>query len=497
MQRSNPTIERGLGEHEPPTMPAAASETIVADLCIIGGGAGGLSVASTAVQLGLNVVLIEKHKMGGGRLNDACVPSKALIAAARRAHFMRTSAGFGIAPVNPQIDQRAVHAHIKDVIASIAPNDSAERFAGLGVHVIHGAASFADKATVVAGDSRIKARRFVIATGSTPAIPPIAGLDSVPYFTHETIFDNRQKIDHLVVIGGGPTGLELAQAYQRLGSRVTVLEAVKALGDHDSELSEVVLRHLQAEGLDVREGARVEQVRPAHGGAHVAFATAAGTEVLECSHVLLATGRTPALEDLNLEAGGIKYDRRGIQVNKGLVTSNSRVFAIGDVIGGAQFTHVATHHANIVLRRVLFRLPATVRATDLPWVAFTDPELAHVGLTEQAARDRHGQINVFRWPLHENDRAQAERTKDGFVKAVTDKKGRILGASVVGSQSGELIQVWSLAISQGLKITAMTRWVAPYPTLGEVNTRAALGYYALAAGNPLVRKVSAILRQLG
>jgi pyruvate/2-oxoglutarate dehydrogenase complex dihydrolipoamide dehydrogenase (E3) component len=497
MQRSNPTIERGLGEHEPPTTPVAASETIVADLCIIGGGAGGLSVASAAAQLGLNVVLIEKHKMGGGRLNDACVPSKALIAAARRAHVMRTSAGFGIAPVNPQIDQRAVHAHIKDVVASIAPNDSAERFAGLGVHVIHGAASFADKATVIAGDSRIRARRFVIATGSTPAIPPISGLENTPYFTHEAIFDNRQKIDHLVVIGGGPTGLELAQAYLRLGSRVTVLEAVKALGNHDPELSEVVLRHLQAEGLDVREGARVEHVRPAPGGAHVTFATAAGTEFLECSHILVATGRTPALEDLNLAAGGIKYNRRGIQVNKGLVTSNSRVFAIGDVIGGAQFTHVATYHAGIVLRRTLFRVPATAHQTRLPWVTFTDPELAHVGLAEQAARDRHGQINVFRWPLHENDRAQAERTKDGFVKAVTDKKGRILGASVVGAQAGELIQVWSLAISQGLKITAMTRWVAPYPTLGEINTRAALGYYALAAGNPLVRKVSSLLRQLG
>jgi pyruvate/2-oxoglutarate dehydrogenase complex dihydrolipoamide dehydrogenase (E3) component len=239
-------------------------------------------------------------------------------------------------------------------------------------------------------------------------------------------------------------------------------------------------------------------VRPAAaGGVRVTFATAAGTEVLECSHILLATGRTPALEDLNLEAGGIKYDRRGIQVNKGLVTSNSRVFAIGDVVGGPQFAHVATYHAGIVLRRTLFRLPMTARETHLPRVTFTDPELAHVGLTEQAARDRYGRINVFRWPLHENDRAQVERTADGFVKATTDKKGRILGASIVGAQAGELIQVWSLAISQGLKITAMTRWVAPYPTLGEVNTRAALGYYALAAGKPLVRKVSSMLRQLG
>lgn len=501
MQRSSPAIERAAGARAAggrETTLSAAGETIVADLCIIGGGAGGLSVAAEAVQLGLSVVLIEKHKMGGGRLNDACVPSKALIAAGRRAHLMRTSANFGIAPVNPQIDQRAVHAHISDVVASIAPNDSVERFAGLGVHVIHGAASFTDGTTVVAGDSRITARRFVIATGSTPAIPSIAGLDSVPYSTNETIFDRRQKIDHLIVIGGGPAGLELAQAYLRLGSRVTVLEAVKALGKDDPELSEFVLGHLRAEGVDLREGSRVEQVEPTpSGGVRVTFTSVSGTEMIEGSHILLAAGRTPALEDLNLEAAGIKYDRRGIQVNNSLVTSNSRVFAIGDVIGGPQFTHVATYHAGIVLRRALFRLPATVRETHLPRVTLTDPELAQVGLTEQAARDRHGQINVLRWPLHENDRAQAERTTDGFVKAITDKNGRILGAGVAGPHAGELIQVWSLAISQGLKIKAMTRWVAPYPTLGEVNTRAAVGYYALAAGNPLIRKVSSMLRQLG
>lgn len=498
MQRSSPAIGRSAGGRGPPMAAAAASETIVADLCVIGAGAGGLSVAAEAVQFGLNVVLVEKHKMGGGRLNSACVPSKALIAAGRRAHLMRTSAEFGIAPVTPQIDQRAVHAHMKDVMAAIAPNDSAERLAALGVHVIRGAASFADKTTVVAGDSRIKARRFVIATGAIPDIPLIAGLDSVPYFTSESIFDNRQTIDHLLVVGGGSIGLELAQAYLRLGSRVTVLEAVKALSKDDPELSEFVLRHVRAEGVDVREGARAEHVRPGpHGGLRVTFATAAGSEELDCSHILLAAGRRPALEDLNLEAAGIKYERRGIQVNKGLATSNSRVFAIGDVIDGPRFTHVAAHHARIVLRRILFRLPATARNAHLPRVTFTDPELAHVGLTEQAARARHGQIAVFRWPLHENDRARAERTTEGFVKAVTDKKGGILGASIAGAHAGELIQVWSLAISQGLKITAMTRSVPPYPTLGEVNTRAALGYDALAAGNPLVRKVSALLRQFG
>lgn len=496
MQRSSPAIERAIYERASPTASSVASEAIVADLCVIGAGAGGIAVATEAAQLGLNVVLIEKRHMGGGR-NNACAASKALIAAGRRAQLMRTSDGFGIASVNPQIDQRNVHGHIKNVLTAIAPNESAERYAGLGVHVVYGGASFVDKETVIAGDSRIKARRFVIATGSTPDIPPIAGLDSVPYFTSEPILESRQSIDHLVIVGGGSIGLELAQAYRRLGSRVTVLEAVKALGKEDPELSEFVLRHVQAEGLDVREGAKVEHICRGSAGLRVAFATAAGTEELDCSHILLATGRRPALEDLNLEAAGIKYNRRGIQVNKRLATSNRHVFAIGDVTGRSRFAHVAAYHAGIVLRRMVFGLPAAADESHLSRVTFTDPELAHVGLTEQAGRDRHGQVKVFRWPLHENARAQAERTQTGFVKAITDKKGRILGASIAGAQAGELIQVWSLAISQGLKITAMTRWVAPHPTLGEVNTRAALGYYALAAGNPLVRKISSILRQLG
>lgn len=476
----------------------APTEEIRADLCIIGAGSGGLSVAASTVQLGLKVVLIEKHKMGGDCLNYGCVPSKALIAAGRRAHLMRTSAPFGIAPVAPSVDHRSVHDHVKSVIAAIAPNDSVERFMGLGVQVLHAAASFAGRSTVIAGEKRIKAHRIVIATGSSPAVPPIPGLDSVPYFTNETIFDNDHRLDHLIVIGGGPIGMELAQAHARLGSRVTVLEALKALGKDDPELSEVVLKRIQAEGIELREGAKVDRVEPVPGGGvRVTIATAAGTEVVNGSHILVAAGRKPNVQDLNLETAGIKYDRRGIHVNKGLVTSNSRVFAIGDVVGGLQFTHVANYHAGIVFRRALFRLPAKVRENLIPWVTFTDPELAHVGLTEQVARESHGRIKVYRWPYHENDRAQAERVTEGFIKVVTDRKDRILGASIVGEHAGELIQMWSLAVSQGLRITAMTQWVSPYPTLSEINKRAALGYYALAAGNPLTRKVVALLRKLG
>ena len=479
------------------TIETAGAGELRVDLCVIGAGSGGLSVAAAAAQLGVSVALIEKHKMGGDCLNYGCVPSKALIAAARRAHLMRTCAPFGIVPTNPTVSYKGVHDHVHRVIASIAPNDSAERFTGLGVKVIRAAAQFVSRDTVQAGEQRIKARRFVIATGSSPTVPPIPGLDGVPYFTNESIFESGSQIDHLIIIGGGPIGLELAQAHLRLGARVTVLEALKALGKDDPELSEVVLKRLRAEGVEIREGTLVERVT---GGARLVdvHITEDGSPgVVQGSNLLVATGRTPNVAGLNLEAAGIKYDKRGIQVSKGLVTSNSRVFAIGDVVGGAQFTHVANYHAGIVIRRALFRLPATVNPDILPWVTFTDPELAQVGLTEDAAKKRTGRVRVFRWPYHENDRAQTERATEGFIKVVTDAKGKILGASIVGEHAGELIQMWSLAITQGLNIKAMTEWISPYPTYSEINKRVAYGYYATAAASPLVRKIVGWLSKLG
>jgi pyruvate/2-oxoglutarate dehydrogenase complex dihydrolipoamide dehydrogenase (E3) component len=478
---------RGLIDGGLKATPAGAGELRV-DLCVIGGGSGGLALAAAAAQLGVSVALIEKGRMGGDCLNYGCVPSEALIASARRAHLIRTASQFGIVPVNPTMSYKGIHDHIHGVIAAIAPNDSVERFTGLGVKVVKAVGRFVSRDTVMAGDQRIKARRFIIATGSSPEIPAIPGLDGVPYFTNETIFDNREQLDHLIIVGGGPIGLELAQAYRRLGSRVTVLEAMKALGKDDPELSDVVLGRLRAEGVEIREGALVERVSGGIRLIDVHICEQGVTGVVQGTHLLIAVGRVPNVADLNLEAAAIKYDRRGIQVSKGLVTSNSRVYAIGDVIGGAQFTHVASYHAGIVLRRALFRLPATVDNDIIPWVTFTDPELAQVGLTEDAARKR-GRVGVFRWPLHENDRAQAERATEGFVKVVTDGKGKIKGAAIVGEHAGELVQMWSLAISQGLNIKAMTQWISPYPTLSEINRRVAFGYYATSAASPLVRKL--------
>ncbi len=472
-------------------------ETISVDLCIIGAGSGGLSVAAAAAAFGQKVVLIEKHKMGGDCLNYGCVPSKALLAAGKRAHAMRTSDKFGIAPIEPRIDARAVHDHVKSVIAAIAPNDSVERFTGLGVRVITAAGRFTDKSTVVAGEHRISARRFVIATGSSPVVPPIPGLADVPYFTNETIFDNATRLPHLIIIGGGPIGLELAQAHRRLGSNVTVLEGATALAKDDPELTAFVLRQLRNEGIAIREQSLVKAVAGSNGRVQVTISNNGSEEAIEGTHILVATGRKPNTADLGLDAAGIAFDKKGITVDAGLRTSNKRVFAIGDVTGGLQFTHVANDHAGIVIRRALFRLPAKTTGRPVPWVTFTDPELAHVGMTEADARAKGIKINVLRWPYHENDRAQAERETEGHVKVVVSAKGHILGASIVGAHAGELIQMWALALSRGLKIKAMTEWISPYPTLSEINKRAAFRYFAAAPGNPVVRKVIAWLAKLG
>ena len=470
---------------------------ITCDLCVIGAGSGGLSVASAAAAFGEKVVLIEKHKMGGDCLNTGCVPSKALIAAGKRARAIRTSAPFGIRAAAPEIDHRAVHDHVRSVIAAIAPNDSVERFTGLGVRVIQAAGRFVDNDTVAAGEHRIKARRFVIATGSSPVVPPIPGLDKVAYFTNETIFDNTVRLEHLIVIGGGPIGIEMAQAHLRLGSRVTVLEGMQALAKDDPELTSVLLEQLRAEGLVVRENTVADRVEGRAGSLRVTVRVDGRPEVVEGTHLLIATGRKPNIDDLDLAAAGIKSEKRGIVVNSGLLTANPKVFAIGDCIGGLQFTHVANYHAGLVIRRALFRLPVKVDDRVVPWVTFTEPELAHVGLTEAQAKAARYKVNILRWPYHENDRAQAERETTGLIKVVTDHRGTILGASIVGAHAGELIQMWSLAISQKLGIKAMTAWISPYPTLTEINKRVAYRYYAAAASNPMVRKAIGWLKVLG
>lgn len=450
-------------------------EHIETDLLVIGGGSGGLSAASGSAQLGVDTVLLEAGRMGGDCLNFGCVPSKALIAAAAHAHAMRSGRAFGVAPAIPQVDYAGAMEHVRETIASIAPHDSQERFEGLGVRVIREYGRFIARDTVDAGPYRITARRIVIATGSSPLVPPIPGLQEVPYLTNESLFDLREQPEHLLIIGGGPIGMEMAQAHVRLGSKVTVLEGAKALGQDDPELTSIALDRIRAEGVEIVEGAMAEKVSGQAGA--ITVHTKDGTEYTG-SHLLLAVGRAPNLKNLGLEAAGVEYDRTGVKVNAGLRTTNRRVFAIGDAAQGLNFTHVAGYHAGIVVRKALFGLPAKATNAHIPWATYTDPELAQVGLTEKAARDEHGdRLEVVRARFAGNDRARAERETDGLIKVMV-VGGKPVGASIVGPHAGELIQVWALAIANKLKMTAFANMVAPYPTLGEVSKRAAGEYFS-------------------
>lgn len=495
--RSARASQPETSERTAATRTAVQPDVIACDLCVIGAGAGGLSVATIAASLGQRVVLVEKHKLGGDSLSYGAMPSKALIASARRAHLLRTADQVGIGSVHPTIDAAALAAHARGVVGAVSADASPERLTGLGIRVVTAAARFVDKATVEAGDVRIKARRFVIATGSSAAVPAIAGLDSVPFLTSATIFDFTRKLDRLIVIGGGTAGLELAQAYQRLGSTVTVVDAETVLAQEDPELAAIAVRHLRATGLEIREGAKAVRVEPAGNGVRVQLDCNGESVAIEGSHVLLATGRRPNIGELGLDAAGIRSKPNGVIVNKGLKTSNRRVFAIGDVTGAAQFTHLALYHAGIVAKRALFRLRAKTDDAVVPRVTFIDPELAWVGLSEAQAIRVHGQIKVLRWPFAENDRARAEGTTVGHVKVIVGTGGRVAGAGVVGPSAGELIQVWALAVAKGLTIGDMAEWIAPYPTLGEINQRVALRSYAASAGRPVVRWLVRLLSRFG
>ena len=470
------------------------SDVLTPDVCIVGAGSAGLVAAAGAAQLGLAVVLIERAEMGGDCLNYGCVPSKALIAAAKAAQAQRNGGPFGVAPVEPHVDFGRVMDHVHQVIAAIAPNDSVERFEKLGVRVLKEEARFIGHTELQAGPYRVKSRRIVLATGSRPTAPPIPGLADVPYLTNETVFANRTLPGHLIIIGGGPIGLEMAQAHRRLGARVTVLEAADFLAKDDPELSTIVLKRLKAEGIDLRARATIARVERAETATAVVLE---GGERLEASHLLVAAGRAPIVEGLDLEKAGIAHTKHGITVDGALKTSNRHVWAIGDCNGLYAFTHMAGHEASLFIRGALFRVPARLDTTIVPWATYTDPELAQVGMNEHAARERHGEaIKVLRWTLAENDRAQTERETDGMVKAIADRRGRILGATIVAPHAGELIQPWCLAIAKRLRISALASFVPPYPTLGEASKRAAGSYFTETLFGPRTRRLVRLLARL-
>jgi len=468
-------------------------ERLTCDLLILGAGSGGLSVAAGASQMGADVILLEGHKMGGDCLNYGCVPSKALIASAKSAHAMSHASPYGIADNAPLVDYAAAKDHVSDVIATIEPVDSQERFEGFGVRVVREYGQFVAPMEVEAGPYRITARRIVVATGSSPFVPPIPGLDRVPYLTNETLWDLRERPDHLLIIGGGPIGMEMAQAHRRLGSRVTVIEGAKALGKDDPEMAKVVLDTLRDEGVEVVEDALAHEVRGEAGS--IEIETKDG-RVLKGTHLLVAVGRKANTDTLNLEAAGIETTRTGIKVNDSLKTTNKYVYAIGDAAGGLQFTHVAGYHAGIVIRSALFGLPAKTSTAHIPWATYTQPELAQVGLTEAQAQKAHGsRLEVVRFPYSHNDRAITERKTKGLIKVMV-VKGRPVGVSIAGHQAGELINLWSLVIANGLKMSAVSSMVSPYPTIGEINKRVAGAYFTPRLfENDMVKRVVRLVQR--
>lgn len=468
------------------------------DLCIIGAGAGGLAAAIEARRLGASVMLVEKTRMGGESLNAGAVPGRALAAAAARAHAMRTAPAFGIAADEPRINYRRVHDRVQGVIEDLAPERSLAHLAALGIETVSGEARFADRQTVMVGDTAIRARRIIVATGSRPVIPEIPGLADVPYFTSATIFDNTRKLSHLLVIGGGRVGIELAQAHRRLGSDVTLVDNADLLAGHDPELVEIALRRLREEGVTIHARTAVTAIRPRSQGIGVLVRSGeADEQALDVSHVLVATGRRPNLEALDPHKAALQRDGAGrLLLRQGLRTTNRRIYAIGDAAGGESYAHIATHQARLAVRHALLMAPIDAARAIAPRVLFIDPELAEIGLTEAQATAARRPVRVLRAAFAENDRARADGVPYGLVKLVVDTRSRVLGGGVVGAGAAELAAILALAVANRITLDGLAASLPPYPTLAEAIQRLARDAVEAETPGPLQARLASLIRRL-
>jgi pyruvate/2-oxoglutarate dehydrogenase complex dihydrolipoamide dehydrogenase (E3) component len=450
------------------------------DICVIGGGAAGLVVSAGGSTLGAKVALIEKHEggMGGDCLHYGCVPSKTLLRSAKVAHQMRHADRYAISPATPQIDIGKVMQRVAGVIASIEPNDSPERFRSLGVDVNFGAGQFTDANTFMVGSRKFTARNFVIATGSRPGVPPIPGLSDVPFLTNETVFKLNEPVPSMIVIGAGPIGCEMAQAFARLGSKVTVVDlAPTLLPREDADLAAVIRAQMEADGIQFHLGVTPSKAEGKSGAISLWVKDKAGQETqLTASHLLVAAGRKMNIEGLGLEAAGVQVDKGRIVSDATLRTTNKNIYVCGDVAGSFQFTHMAEHHAGVVLRNILNPLPFKFAKSEtrvVPWCTFTEPELARVGISETEAKQQNIPHRVYKFPFEEMDRARAEGDLEGFAKIVTDPKGVILGAAIAGQHAGELIHEYVLAIAKRMTTNDLSGIIHVYPTLAQINRRVA------------------------
>ena len=450
-------------------------KNIKVDLLVIGGGSGGLVLASGAAQLGVNVVLVEGDRMGGDCLNYGCVPSKALLAAANTAYQVNNSDKFGIKAERISSNYAEVMAYVAKKIAAIAPHDSQERFEEMGVKVIRQYAKFKDHKTIIAGDYEITARRIVLATGSRAKIPNIKGLDEVSYLTNETLFDLRKAPKHLAIIGGGPIGLEMAQAHARLGVKTTLVEVNRILQGYERRFVEAVEKSLIDDGVNILENTDITKVEKDKADIKLHLSS---RQVFVVSDLLIAAGRVPNTEQLGLEQAGVKYNEFGVQVDKNLRTTNRLVYAIGDIVEGSRFTHTASYHAGIVLKKILLGLPFKLRTDHIPQVTYTDPEIASVGFNFDDAVKRFGKkVERSCVNLKTNDRAITDSRTEGFVEVLLLGR-KVIGCTITSKNAGELISFWAFVIAKNIKISSINAMIPPYPTLGEINKRVVSEYYA-------------------
>jgi pyruvate/2-oxoglutarate dehydrogenase complex dihydrolipoamide dehydrogenase (E3) component len=449
------------------------------DLGIIGGGAAGLTAAAGGAQFGAKTILIEKSaRLGGDCLHYGCVPSKTLIRTAGVYALLKRSKEFGLPEVQlPPADLGAVMDRVKSVIENIQLHDSPDRFCGLGAQVLFGNPAFVDDHTVFFDGRKISARSWIIATGSRPALPLLAGLNTVPYWTNETIFNQRILPAGLIVLGGGPIGLELAQAMVRLGSQVTIVEfADQILGPEDKDLAAILGKRLEDEGCTIFTGTKALKVQYIDSSIHLTVASDGGqgkTQVLKAEALLVAAGRQPNIDGLGLDAAGVKFTPRGISTDSRMKTNIGHIYACGDVNGQLPFTHVAGYEAGIALTNAVLRLPRRADYGKIGWCTYTDPEVASIGLNEKRAKKESIEYRLWEEPFADNDRALAEGEAGGKIKLLTSPAGKLLGCQIIGVQAGELIHEWVIAVNGGVKLSTVAGAVHIYPTLAEISKRVA------------------------
>lgn len=473
------------------------------DLIIIGGGAAGLTIASGAAQLGVKVLLVEKEKqMGGDCLHHGCVPSKTLIKCANVRHQMKNADSYGLpAPELEPVDFSRISAHIKSVIDTIQPHDSPERFEALGATVRFGVASFVDQNTINlkpsdgSTEERISAGTIVIAAGSTPSHPPFKGLDTVDYLTNETVFSLNELPKSLTVIGGGPIAVELAQALQRLGSNVTLLQrSAHILSKEDADMAAVVEKSLQRDGVNIITNTSVEEVTQDGDRISVHYATKDGpAKKVTSDRLLVALGRTPSVKALNLTAAGIEFSRKGIPVDEKMRTNVPHIYAVGDITGEYQFTHAAGYEGGIVIANAIFKMPRKANYTLLPWVTYCDPELASIGYNEKRAKKAGISYTVHTEPFSTNDRAIAENQPEGMLKLLMDDRKKVIGVQIAGLHAGELINEWVAVLGGKVKLSTLAGAIHPYPTLSEINKKVAGTILSKKIFSPRMKRVLKLL----